>query len=125
MQCVLEVGGTDNDRIDVFPFEQFVVVTRFEEVAVVQTFAFKVCISLFTTTIPDVGNGYERKILRFGMFCKSRGQRLAEAIGEADNTHPNPVVRTQDASVATCREAHAEPGQCRFFYKITTIFHVI
>ena len=95
--CVLEVGGSDEDGVDVLAGVEFVVVAdRGDGVAgelLEQGGAF------FAAAVPDVGDGDELEIQFFGMLQEGGKQGALHAVAAADDADADAVIGAQDGGI--------------------------
>ena len=98
MLRVLEVGGGDEDGIDVFARVELVVVAHRVDGTAAELLdegrAF------FAAAVPDVGDGDELEVQLLGVLLEGGDQRALHAVAAADDADADAVVGADDGGVA-------------------------
>src|SRR5665213_1588295 len=95
---VLEVGGGDEDGVDVLAGVELVVVAHGGDG--VATDFLDVGCAFFAAAVPDVGDSDELEVHVFGVLRKCRDEGLLHAVSAADDADLHAIVGADDGRVA-------------------------
>ncbi len=107
---MLEVGGGDEDGVDVVARVQLVVVAHHIDLASGELFDRSRC--LFPSQAPDVRDGYQLEI--HGLLVGHKGRHIAaqHAVAAADDASAHAVVGAGNLCIARCAGAAGGAGGC-------------
>src|SRR5690554_6026236 len=105
---MLEIRGTDDDRIDIFPFVQFVVVSGRSD-GFAGFFLYK-SHCFISPSVPDIRHCRKLEIQFLTVVQHRRDKRGSATAGKTYNAYIDPVIGTKDSSITFGRKTDGSQG---------------
>ena len=121
MLRVLEVGGRDDDGVDVLAGVEFVVVPTRDRGSISEL--LQLLAAGLAAQAPDVGDGDQLEVEFGGVLLERRDQAAPAAVGEADDADADAVVGAEDAGVAAGGKAGRGGGHAGCVQELSSVGH--
>ena len=115
VEGVLEVGGCDNDGLNIFVVVELVIVADAGNGAATALLLNKGG-TFVTATVPDIGDGHELEVELLGVILEGGHERTLGPVTGANQSYPDTIISAHDGCVTVRRPGNDRACECRATY---------